>query len=141
MIRSEFESFEPGAWQEDGLLRSTQSRPKRFISPRRDVFRSALTAAVASAVATVFIGASWTTGMPVRPQPGAEIHHATLVDPTGSASTDEFKVSRQRQPGSDLRDTQSGDASPEYWAKLMGSMKSWKRLPDDDPNDDIDPAV
>jgi len=139
MIRSEFEAFEPGAWQEDGLLKPSKSRPKRFISPRRDAFRSALTAAVASAVATVFIGSSWAAGISARPHESAGIHRAVLADSTRSASADVFKLAREQGP--ELRNARSEDPSPAYWAKLMNSMKKWKRLPDDDPNDDIDPPV
>lgn len=139
MIRSEFEAFEPGAWQEDGLLRAVQTRRKRFISPSRDLFRAALTAAIASAVVTVSIGSSSAAGLSVRSQESAEIHRAVLVDSRVSGSVDTVKLSRELSPES--REAQTGEPSPEYWAKLMSSMKGWKRLPDDDPNDDIDPPV
>jgi hypothetical protein len=139
MIRSEFETFEPAAWQEDGILKPPPSRTRRTSIPHLDRFRAGIkTAITAAAVSSVMFGSS-AVGLSVRSAPSAQVHCATLVERIETASAETLRFSRTKSDEAARTSSDSPDTA--YWAKLIGRMKMWKHLPDDDPSDDIDPLV
>lgn len=127
MLNQEFEQYAPQQWQDDGIVKVAPRRSRKAppVLRKAEKWRGAVMVGAVAFVALI----------------GGMTSQELLFIPAGPRGLSGTLIGTQATEHRFVQTTQQFEVSPEYWLKLVQTIRCWEPLPPDDTGPDLEPAI